>query len=130
MRRRHKGDSEAVSESKEPVRTEGKSRKGRKFSICSFMNLGILFIILLLLMLVIGQENVFTYLTQEKTLLLGYRKARDISVPEHLMDIFWVYDTNRDGKLDPEEFKLLSDYIPNKKNVRVGIAPFGYLQYS
>ena len=130
MRRRHKGDSETVSESTEPVRTEGQYRKGRKFSICSFMNIGILFSILLVLMLVIGQENVFNYLTQEKTLLLGYRKAREISVPEHLMDIFCVYDTNKDGNLDPEEFKLLSDYIPNKKNVRVCIAPLGYLQYS
>ena len=41
----------------------------------------------------------------------GYEKAQDIDLPPHVMDLFHVFDSNRDGTLDPFEFALVAEQL-------------------
>ena len=120
MRRRlnKEEDLGKVSESTGSVEPQIKSPMRRFHSVCNCLNIGIFFTVVLLLFWIIGRDRVSSYVAEERTLLLGYGKARETSIPEYLMDIFCIYDANNDGHLDPEEFKLLTEYIPNRKEVR------------
>ena len=47
----------------------------------------------------------------------GYEKAQDISLPPHVMDLFHVFDGNKDGVLDPFEFAIVAEQLRTNEKV-------------
>ena len=134
--RRRRGKQEAV-QSDSPVRDDpiaskeevespsvtGKTKELKKrVSKCSLTRVikwivGIFVFLAVAVAVIVGLVMFVVVFMDEFRDWMGYERAQDISLPPHVMDLFDVFDSNKDGVLDPFEFAIVAEQLRDVQKV-------------
>lgn len=104
--------SEEKEEESPSVEEKTKAKKLKRASKCSLVRTiaWVVGLVALVPVMVVVVMNVVVFL-DEFFDWKGYEKAQDINLPPHVMDLFHVFDSNRDGVLDPFEFAIIAEQL-------------------
>ena len=100
-------------------KTKELKKRGSKCSLTRVIKwiVGIFVFVAVAVAVVVGLVMFVVVFMDEFRDWMGYERAQDISLPPHVMDLFDVFDGNKDGVLDPFEFAIVAEQLRNVQTV-------------
>lgn len=114
--------SKEEEESTLSIKGKTETKELKKASKCSLTRVikwvvGTVALLAVGLAVVVGLVMFFFVFVEEFLDWKGYERAQDIHLPPHVMDLFHVFDGNKDGVLDPFEFAIVAEQLRTAQKV-------------
>ena len=114
-KRNGKPNKEADQSSENAESRAIQQQKSGKCRRCVFISAAVFGVLLSVFL-----YNYGTFLIDGFIMWRGYERAKEFGVPQDIMDMFFSYDSDGNGAIDPFEFMFVVDHMDTARKVRYG----------